>query len=167
MEKLTYWGIDTVMLTGDRQDIADRVGKTLGIDKVHAQLLPQDKMAVLEKTMEKHRVAVVGDGINDAPVLARSNVGIAMGGVGSDAAIESADVVLMEDKLTKVPEAIKLSKKTVAIVKQNIVFALGAKAVILLLGALGIADMWVAVFGDVGVMILSTFNALRSYLWKR
>ena len=160
--------ICTLMLTGDRPDIADRVGKEIGIEKVYAQLLPQDKVAILETEMEKrHRVAVIGDGINDAPILARGDVGIAMGGIGSDAAIESADVVLMEDKLQKVPEAIRLAKKTMKIVKQNIIFALGAKGVILILGALGIANMWIAVFGDVGVMILATLNALRSYLWKK
>ena len=165
--KLHKRGVRTVMLTGDRKDVADRVGQTLEIMEVYAQLLPQDKVAQLEKQIASgRRVAVVGDGINDAPILARGDVGIAMGGVGSDAAIESADVVLMDDKLGKVPAAIDLSKKTMAIVRENIVFALGAKAVILLLGALGIAGMWVAVFGDVGVMILATINALRSYLWK-
>lgn len=160
--------IRTLMLTGDRQEIADRVGKELGIQKICAQLLPQDKVAALEKEIaEFHKVAVVGDGINDAPIIARGDVGIAMGGIGSDAAIESADVVLMEDKIQKVPEAIALAKKTMSIVKQNIVFALGAKGVILVLGALGIANMWIAVFGDVGVMILATLNALRSYLWQK
>ncbi len=168
VEALEKREIRTLMLTGDRPDIANRVGKEIGIEKVYAQLLPQDKVSALEKEMEAgHRVAVVGDGINDAPILARGNVGIAMGGIGSDAAIESADVVLMEDKISKVPEAIALSKKTMAIVKQNIIFALGAKGVILILGALGIANMWIAVFGDVGVMILATLNALRSYLWKK
>ena len=160
-------GIRTVMLTGDRQDVAQRVGETLGIEEICAQLLPQDKVAKLEeKIAAGRRVAVVGDGVNDAPILARGDVGIAMGGIGSDAAIESADVVLMEDKLSKVPAAIALSKQTMAIVRQNIVFALGAKGVILVLGALGIANMWIAVFGDVGVMFLATINALRSYLWK-
>ena len=168
VEALEKREIRTLMLTGDRLDIANRVGKEIGIEKVCAQLLPQDKVSALETEMAKgRRVAVVGDGINDAPILARGDVGIAMGGIGSDAAIESADVVLMEDKISKVPEAIALSKKTMAIVKQNIIFALGAKGVILILGALGIANMWIAVFGDVGVMILATLNALRSYLWKK
>ena len=168
VETLEKRGIRTLMLTGDRQDIANRVGNEIGIEKVCAQLLPQDKVSALETEMDAgHRVAVVGDGMNDAPILARGDVGIAMGGIGSDAAIESADVVLMEDKISKVPEAITHARKTMAIVKQNIVFALGAKGVILILGALGIANMWVAVFGDVGVMILATLNALRSYLWKK
>ena len=165
--KLHKRAIRTVMLTGDRQDVADRVGQSIEIMEVYAQLLPQDKVSQLEKQIAAgRRVAVVGDGINDAPILARGDVGIAMGGIGSDAAIESADVVLMDDKLQKVPAAIALSKKTMAIVKENIIFALGAKGVILLLGALGIANMWIAVFGDVGVMFLATINALRSYLWK-
>lgn len=165
--KLHKRGIRTVMLTGDRKDVADRVGQTIDVMEIYAQLLPQDKVAELEKQIASgRRVAVVGDGINDAPILARGDVGIAMGGVGSDAAIESADVVLMDDNLSKVPAAIALSKKTMMIVKENIIFALGAKAIILLLGALGIANMWIAVFGDVGVMFLATINALRSYLWK-
>ena len=165
--KLHKRGIRTVMLTGDRQDVADRVGQTLEVMEIHAQLLPQDKVTELEKQIAAgRRVAVVGDGINDAPILARGDVGIAMGGVGSDAAIESADVVLMDDDVGKVSAAIELSKKTMLIVKENIIFALGAKGIILLLGALGIANMWVAVFGDVGVMFLATVNALRSYLWK-
>lgn len=168
VQELHKKGVGTRMLTGDRQEIARQVGAALGIGKVCAQLLPQDKVALLEQEIASGlHVAVVGDGINDAPILARGDVGIAMGGVGSDAAIESADVVLMEDKLQKVPEAIALSKKTMSIVKQNIIFALGAKGVILILGALGIADMWIAVFGDVGVMILATLNALRSYLWRK
>ena len=167
IDQLHKRGIRTVMLTGDRQDVADRVGQTLGIEEICAQLLPQDKVAELEKQIAGgRRVVVVGDGVNDAPILARGDVGIAMGGIGSDAAIESADVVLMEDKLSKVPAAIALSKKTMSIVGQNIVFALGAKGIILVLGALGIANMWIAVFGDVGVMFLATLNALRSYLWK-
>lgn len=167
IEKLHNRGIKTVMLTGDRQDVADSVGQTLGVEEICAQLLPQDKVAELEKQIAAgRRVAVVGDGVNDAPILARGDVGIAMGGIGSDAAIESADVVLMDDKLSKVPVAIALSKKTMTIVRQNIVFALGAKGVILVLGALGIVNMWIAVFGDVGVMFLATINALRSYLWK-
>jgi len=165
--KLHKRGIRTMMLTGDRKDVADRVGQTIEIMEIHAQLLPQDKVARLEEQITSgKRVAVVGDGVNDAPILARGDVGIAMGGIGSDAAIESADIVLMEDKLSKVPVAISLSKKTMAIVRENIIFALGAKAVILILGALGIANMWIAVFGDVGVMFLATLNALRSYLWK-
>lgn len=168
VDKLHKRGIRTVMLTGDRQDVADRVGQTLGVMEIYAQLLPQDKVTELEKQIDSGRhVAVIGDGINDAPILARGDVGIAMGGVGSDAAIESADVVLMDDNLSKVPAAIALSKKTMTIVKENIIFALGAKGVILLLGALGIANMWIAVFGDVGVMFLATINALRSYLWKK
>ena len=167
IKKLHKRGLRTMMLTGDRQDVAERVGETLGIEEICAQLLPQDKMAQLEKKIAAgRRVAVVGDGVNDAPILARGDVGIAMGGIGSDAAIESADVVLMEDKLSKVPAAIALSKQTMSIVRQNIIFALGAKGIILILGALGIANMWIAVFGDVGVMFLATINALRSYLWK-
>ncbi len=157
-----------VMLTGDREEIAGRVAEKLGMDKVFARLLPADKVSTLEELMKNgHRVAVIGDGINDAPVLARGDVGIAMGGVASDAAIESADVVLMENSLSKLPVALGIAKKTMAIVKQNILFALGAKCAILVLGALGIANMWVAVFGDVGVMILATLNALRSYLWRK
>ena len=161
--------IETVMLTGDRQDIADRVGQTIGIEEICAQLLPQDKVTVLENQMAMGRhMAVVGDGINDAPILARGNVGIAMGGIGSDAAIESAGVVLMDDNLEKIPAAIAFAKRTMNIVRQNIIFSLAAKMTIMLLGALGIPNMlWIAVFGDVGVMILATVNALRSYAWKK
>ncbi len=161
--------IETVMLTGDRQDIADRVGQTIGIEEICAQLLPQDKVTVLEGKMAMGRhVAVVGDGINDAPILARGNVGIAMGGIGSDAAIESAGVVLMDDNLEKIPAAIMFAKKTMNIVRQNIVFSLAAKLLIMVLGVLNIPNMlWIAVFGDVGVMVLATINALRSYLWTK
>ena len=161
--------IETVMLTGDRQDIADRVGQTIGIEEVCAQLLPQDKVTVLESKMASGRhVAVVGDGINDAPILARGHVGIAMGGIGSDAAIESAGVVLMDDNLEKIPAAIAFAKKTMNIVRQNIIFSLAAKMFIMLLGVFNIPNMlWVAVFGDVGVMILATVNALRSCVWKQ
>ena len=161
--------IETVMLTGDREDIADRVGQTIGIEEIHAQLLPQDKVTVLESKLKSGRfVAVVGDGINDAPILARGHIGIAMGGIGSDAAIESADVVLMEDKLEKIPEMIAAAKKTMNIVRQNIIFSIGTKLAIMALSVLGLSDiLWIAVFGDVGVMILATVNALRSYIWKQ
>ncbi len=161
--------IETVMLTGDRQDIADRVGQTIGIEEICAQLLPQDKVTVLEGKMASGRhVAVIGDGINDAPILARGHVGIAMGGIGSDAAIESAGVVLMDDNLEKIPAAIAFAKRTMNIVRQNIIFSLAAKMLIMLLGAVGISNMlWIAVFGDVGVMILATVNALRCYAWKK
>jgi Cd2+/Zn2+-exporting ATPase len=156
-----------VMLTGDTQGQAAQAAKSLPLDAYHAELLPADKVHRVEGLLSEGTLAFVGDGINDAPVLMRADVGIAMGGIGSDAAIESADVVLMEDKIQKVPEAIAHAKKTMSIVRQNIVFALGAKGVILVLGALGIANMWIAVFGDVGVMILATLNALRSYLWRK
>ena len=161
--------IETMMLTGDRKDLADRVGQTIGIEEICAQLLPQDKVTALEEKIKAgRRVAVVGDGMNDAPVLARGHVGIAMGGIGSDAAIESADVVLMEDKLGKIPEAITLAKKTMNIVRQNILFSLGAKLAIMGLSVWGLKNMlWIAVFGDVGVMIIATVNALRTYLWKK
>ena len=153
----------TVMLTGDSREIAEEVGKRVSVDAVHAELLPQQKVERLEGLLGKeHCVAFVGDGINDAPVLARADVGVAMGGIGSDAAIESADIVLMEDDLSKLETAIRISKKTVRIVRQNIALALGVKGVILVLGALGIADMWLAVFGDVGVMLLATLNAMRA-----
>jgi len=170
----------TVMLTGDNKtiayaiadEIASKLPKTVTannpLDEIHAELLPQDKVSIVEqlldtaKTHSSGQIAFVGDGINDAPVLARADVGIAMGGIGSDAAIESADIVLMDDKLTKLPAAIAIAKKTMNIVRQNIWFALLAKAVILVLGALGIANMWIAVFGDVGVMLLAVLNAMRA-----
>ena len=158
----------TIMLTGDNKKIAEAIAATLPIDEIHAELLPQDKVGMVEQLLNakgRHssgKLAFVGDGINDAPVLARADVGIAMGGIGSDAAIESADIVLMDDKLTKLPTAIAIAKKTMNIVRQNIWFALLAKAIILVLGALGIANMWIAVFGDVGVMLLAVLNAMRA-----
>ncbi len=154
-----------VMLTGDRRDVAEAVGGRLGLDEVRAQLLPQDKVAEVERLLagEKDggRLAFVGDGINDAPVLTRADVGIAMGAMGSDAAIEAADVVLMDDRPSKIAQAMRVARKTMRIVWQNIVFALGVKVLILLLAAVGIANMWLAVFGDVGVAMIAILNAMR------
>lgn len=161
--KLKKSGIHTVMLTGDRKASAESTAAALGIDEFHAELLPGDKVSCLEKLLSENKVtAFVGDGINDAPVLMRSDVGIAMGGVGSDAAIEAADVVLMTDEPSKINEAIRISKRTKAIVMQNIIFAIGVKIIILILTALGITSMWIAVFGDVGVAIIAILNAMRA-----
>ena len=154
------------MLTGDRSDVGLDVGDILGLDEVHAELLPAAKVDQVERLLAdsngKERVAFVGDGINDAPVLKRADVGIAMGALGSDAAIEAADVVLMDDDPLKIAAAIRIARRTLSVVKQNIVFALAVKALILLLGALGLASMWAAVFADVGVLILAVLNALRT-----
>ena len=154
-----------VMLTGDRQDVAEAVASRLGIDEVRAQLLPQDKVEAVEHLLESEkdgaRLAFVGDGINDAPVLMRADVGIAMGAMGSDAAIEAADVVLMDDKPSKIAQAMRVARKTMRIVWENIVFALGVKLLILVLAAFGIANMWLAVFGDVGVAMIAILNAMR------
>ena len=156
----------TVMLSGDRQAAAQAVAKELGLDEVHAQLLPGDKVKWVEKLLEKQpkgqRLAFVGDGINDAPVLTRADIGIAMGSMGSDAAIEAADVVLMDDDVRKIASVVKISRKTLRIVKQNIVFALGVKALVLVLGAFGMANMWEAVFADVGVSVIAILNAMRA-----
>ena len=156
----------TVMLTGDREGAARQVAAELGIDEVHAQLLPEDKVtrveAIIDGKAKGEGVAFVGDGINDAPVLSRADVGIAMGALGSDAAIEAADVVLMDDDPRKIAVAIAISRKCLAIVYQNIVFAIGVKAVCLLLGALGLAGMWAAIFADVGVMVIAVVNAMRA-----
>lgn len=156
----------TVMLTGDNESIAKSVANELKLDEVHFDLLPDDKVRITESILEQsakgERVAFVGDGINDAPVLTRADIGIAMGGVGSDAAVESADVVIMDDDITKIPKAIKISRKCMRIVYENIYFALGVKALCLVLGAFGIADMWLAVFADVGVMIIAVLNSIRS-----
>ena len=155
-----------VMLTGDRRDVAEAVAAELGIDEVRAQLLPEGKVDAVEELLAQERddgkLAFVGDGINDAPVLTRADVGIAMGAMGSDAAIEAADVVLMDDKPSNISKAIRLARKTMRIVWQNIVFALGIKFVILVLAAVGIANMWLAVFGDVGVAVLAILNAMRA-----
>ena len=155
----------TVMLTGDRPDVAKAVAESLGIDEFHAQLLPQDKVeqveSLLSQTSEKGKLAFVGDGINDAPVLTRADIGIAMGAMGSDAAIEAADIVLMDDKPSNIARAVHIARKTMGIAWQNIVFALGVKFVVLILAALGIANMWLAVFADVGVAILAILNAMR------
>ncbi|WP_343005210.1 MULTISPECIES: heavy metal translocating P-type ATPase [unclassified Collinsella] len=155
-----------VMLTGDREEVAAAVAEQLGIDEFHAQLLPADKVehveALLSSENAKHKLAFVGDGINDAPVLTRADVGIAMGAMGSDAAIEAADVVLMDDKPSNISRAIRIARKTMGIVWQNIVFALAVKLLILALAAFGIANMWLAVFGDVGVAIIAILNAMRA-----
>lgn len=159
----------TVMLTGDSDTVGQAVAKELGMDEAYTQLMPDDKVEKTEKLLAekntKSTLAFVGDGINDAPVLARADVGIAMGALGSDAAIEAADVVLMDDKPAKLVTALKISRKTMRIVRQNIVFALSVKAVVLLLSAFGLASMWVAVFADVGVMILAVCNAVRAMRW--
>lgn len=165
--KLKAAGISqTVMLTGDRQEVAEAVARDLGIDQVHAQLLPGDKVARLEQLLdaepENRKLAFVGDGINDAPVLTRADVGIAMGALGSDAAIEAADVVLMDDQPSKIPLAVSIAKKTVRIAWQNIIFALAVKAIFLGMGALGLANMWEAVFADVGVAVIAILNAMRA-----
>lgn len=165
MSGLRSQGIQTVMLTGDREVTAASVAKEIGLDSYRSELLPADKVSEVEKLLDaetgKDRLAFVGDGINDAPVLARADIGIAMGGMGSDAAIEAADVVLMDDDPAKISLAMRISRKTLGIVRQNITFAIGVKVLCLILGALGIANMWIAIFADVGVMVLCVLNATR------
>jgi Cd2+/Zn2+-exporting ATPase len=152
----------TVLLTGDREKVAQKVAGELGVDEVRAELLPAQKVEAVEELLSSGaKLAFVGDGINDAPVLTRADVGIAMGALGSDAAIESADIVLMDDKPSRLPLAVRIARRTMSIVRENIIFALGVKILILILGALGIADLWLAVFGDVGVLILAILNAMR------
>jgi Cd2+/Zn2+-exporting ATPase len=164
VKQLKRVGIKTVtMLTGDKRAIAEKVSEELGLDAVYAELLPQDKVMQMEVLKAQGKIAFVGDGINDAPVLIASDVGFAMGALGSDAAVEAADVVIMNDDPLKVVTAIKIAKKTRRIVLQNIVFALTIKAIVLGLGALGYANMWMAVFADVGVALLALFNAIRIY----
>lgn len=159
-----------VMLTGDKKESGEAIGNALGLDKVCTDLLPGDKVAQLEKLLDekppKKSLVYVGDGVNDAPVLSRADIGIAMGAMGSDAAIEAADVVLMDDNIEKIPLALKISTKTLGIVKQNIVFALGIKALVLILGAFGAANMWEAVFSDVGVSVIAILNAMRALNYK-
>ena len=161
---------ETVMLTGDAKAVAESVAADLGIDTVWSELLPAGKVEKVEELLkqkpEKEKLAFVGDGINDAPVLRRADIGIAMGAMGSDAAIEAADVVLMDDDPLKIAKAIKISRKCLGIVYQNIVFAIGVKLLCLLLGAVGLANMWLAIFADVGVMILAVLNAIRALFVK-
>ena len=161
----------TIMLTGDRREAARQVAEELGIDEVHSELLPGDKVAQVEKLLdekgEKEKLAFVGDGINDAPVLSRADIGIAMGALGSDAAIEAADIVLMDDDPLKISKAIRISRKCLRIVYENIYFAIGVKVLCLILGALGIANMWAAIFADVGVMIIAVLNAIRALNVKK
>lgn len=160
----------TIMLTGDRKETGEKTGEAVGIDQVYAELLPADKVTILEKILDEKKenttVAYVGDGINDAPVLTRSDVGIAMGSLGSDAAIEAADVVILDDNLSKISLGIKIAKKTIGIVKQNIVFALGIKVIFLALSVFGIANLWEAVFADVGVAVIAILNAMRTLKCK-
>lgn len=167
IQRLKRAGVSkTVMLTGDRRNVAEAVAKEIGLDEVHAQLLPGDKVDAVEALMkslpESKKLAFVGDGINDAPVLSRADVGIAMGSMGSDAAIEAADVVLMDDDPGKIADIVRISRKTMEIVMQNIVFALGVKFVVLAMGAFGVANMWEAVFADVGVSVIAILNAMRA-----
>ena len=161
----------TVMLTGDSRRVAEAVAEELGVDEVYSELLPADKVAKVEELLKakpaKEKLAFVGDGINDAPVLGRADIGIAMGAMGSDAAIEAADVVLMDDDPLQIPKAIRISRKCLGIVYQNIVFAIGIKLICLALGAVGIANMWLAIFADVGVMILAVLNAIRALFVKK
>ena len=162
IRKLKAQGIKkVVMLTGDKKEIAESIGAKVGVDEVCSELLPSDKVEKVEALLGTHRVAFVGDGINDAPVLARADIGIAMGGVGSDAAIEASDVVLMTDRLTSISDVLKVAKRTRTIVTQNIVFALGVKVIVLILGILGIANMWLAIFADVGVSLIAVMNSIR------
>ena len=165
IKTLSKIGIKTKMLTGDKKEIADKIAKKVEINEVKAEMLPQDKYAELEKILEqrseKDKVAYVGDGINDSPVIARADIGISMGGIGSSSAIEASDVVIMTDELEKITEAINISKKTNKIIKQNLTFAIGVKLLILVLSLFGIADMWEAVFADVGTTLITIFNTIR------
>ena len=161
IEKLKSMKIKTVMLTGDSEAVAHEVAEALGIENYYSELLPADKVQKAEELLKNDKIAFVGDGINDAPVLSRADVGIAMGALGSDAAIEAADVVLMDDDPLKISSAIKISRKSMQIVKQNIYFSIGVKLICLALGAVGLANMWLAVFADVGVMVIAVLNAIR------
>ena len=165
MEKLHKLGINTKMFTGDKKEIAEKIAKEVGIKTVKSEMLPQDKYneldTIIAKRDEKQKVAFVGDGINDSPVLARADVGISMGGIGSSSAIEASDVVIMTDELSKIVDAIEVSKKTNKIIKQNLIFSIGVKVLTLVLSLFGVADMWQAVFADVGVTLITIFNTLR------
>ena len=171
MAELKHAGVEkTVMLTGDAEAVAKKVAAEVGLTDYRAELLPADKVTAVEELLAEckggKRLAFVGDGINDAPVLSRADIGIAMGALGSDAAIEAADIVLMDDDPLKIAKAIKISRKCLGIVKQNIIFALGVKILCLILAAFGIANMWVAIIADVGVMILAVLNAIRCLFVK-
>ena len=164
---LREYGVsETVMLTGDRAENAEEIASLAGVDRVESELLPEDKLSRLEQIMKEKedlgKVVYVGDGINDAPVLARADIGIAMGAMGSDAAIEAADVVLMDDDSMKIADAVRMSKSTKRIVLQNIIFALSVKIGFMLLGAFGVANMWLAIFADVGVSVIAILNAMRT-----
>ena len=156
----------TVMLTGDKREVGEYVASAIGLDEFHAELLPADKVSELEKLLDNKpsgkTLAFVGDGINDAPVLARADLGIAMGGLGSDAAIEAADVVLMDDKPSKIALGVKIARKTIRLARENTFFAIFIKLLVLVLAVLGIATMWMAVFADVGVTVLAVLNAMRA-----
>jgi len=161
----------TIMLTGDKKEVGETVAKQLGIDEVYTELLPNEKVEKMEKLLQEKtttgKLAFVGDGINDAPVLALSDIGIAMGGLGTDAAIEASDIVIMTDEPLKIVDAIKISKKTMRIVKQNIVFAISIKVAVLTLSAFGLSTMWEAVFADVGVSVIAILNSLRALNTKK
>ena len=165
IKQLKELGIKTKMLTGDKKEVATRIAKEVNIDEVKSEMLPQDKYNELEKVLDNNitekKVAYVGDGINDSPVLARADIGISMGGIGSNSAIEASDMVIMTDELKKIIEAIEISKKTNRIIKENLIFSIGVKILILLLSILGIADMWEAVFADVGTTLITIFNTIR------
>ena len=171
VKELKALGIRTVMLTGDVKNTADSVAKELGLDEVYSELLPGDKVTKIEEIIAKQgkgaRTAFTGDGINDAPVLSRADIGIAMGALGSDAAIEAADIVLMDDDPIKIPKAIRIARKCMRIVYENIYFAIGIKVLCLILGAVGIANMWAAIFADVGVMVIAVLNAIRALYVKK
>ena len=172
IRKLKAAGVkQTAMLTGDARQVAEAVAAELGVDQVYSELLPADKVTKVEELLEhkapKEKLAFVGDGINDAPVLSRADIGIAMGAMGSDAAIEAADVVLMQDDPLKIAKAIRISRKCIRIVYQNIAFALLVKFACMALGAVGIANMWLAIFADVGVMVLAVLNAIRALFVHR
>ena len=166
LENLKNFGVNTVMLTGDNKKAGDKMGKILGVDKVYSELLPQDKVSILEDIIKRKgnakKVVFLGDGVNDAPVLARADIGVAMGGLGSDAAIEASDVVIMTDEPKKLITGVNIARRTKKIVKENIIFALGVKVIVLILGAIGVATMWEAVFADVGVSLIAVLNSLRT-----
>ena len=166
IQQLENMGIEVVMITGDNEATANAIAHQAGVHKVYASVLPSQKEAVIQKLKKRGKVAMVGDGINDAPVLSRADIGIAMGALGSDAAIEAADIVLMDDDPLKISKAIKISRKCLRIVYENIYFAIGIKLICLVLGAIGIANMWVAIFADVGVMVIAVINAIRALFVK-